>query len=491
MKLSLSNKYVRAVTANILFFVFSTAFFLAVTPIALRIMGEDFYGLWAILCAIMMFSNVGSLGVGSIVNKFASELVEDIDKKEYLNQVFTSGILIVLPMALIIFFLLFISRNFIASAIIHDTNIQKQFSNTLLIIGASMVPQFFSHVCQGLLLAQLENKTVRIIELIITVLLWVGSIIIVLIFGRNIVYIGIWCFVYSLISLFLYAIAIKKISKIFFRINNVLTKKMLKFSGYMFLESVSINLFSQVDRVIVGITIGPSIAGVYSIGTSVGSRLTTIVGQVTSVMIPYASLKNSTNDQEKLFYIFRKLSKYVSLFIGLLGGLAVIWMPVLLSLWITPKFAMDYKNAFIILIVAYCLLTLCRPAHQTLTGLGKVKFTSLVYLFSSLGMLMILFGTSKLFGLDGAAWADSTLVILLIFNLFVYKKYSPGKILNNLFEDLNFGIFIPLISYFVVLLQPTNLVMMVLSAIICILFGINLLKDDWIKQLLIRRLKIG
>jgi len=347
-----------------------------------------------------------------------------------------------------------------------------------------MVPQFISHVYQGLLLSQLENKTVRIIELTTSISLWFGSITIVSLFGKSIFAVGLWCFVNSLLTLFLFVLVVRKISEISFIVDKALIRKMLNFAGYMFIESVAINLFQQIDRVILGITINPSIAGVYSIGTSVGSRLTMVVGQITSVMVPYASLKNSINDQEKLFLIFRRVSKYVSLIIGLIGGLGIIWMQTLLSLWITPTFAVEYTNAFRILIVVYCWLTLCRPAHQTLTGLGKVKFTSIVYLLLALGMLITLFEASKSFGIVGAAWANAIMAILLIYNLYLYRKFSPKKVWSNFFTDLNSGVLIPIFCYLFILSSPPYLLMTALTLIICGLFVIQFIKDDWVMALI-------
>lgn len=40
------NKYLKAVTANEFFFLLNTIAFLVLTPLAIRFMGEEFYGVW-------------------------------------------------------------------------------------------------------------------------------------------------------------------------------------------------------------------------------------------------------------------------------------------------------------------------------------------------------------------------------------------------------------------------------------------------------------
>ena len=93
------NKYLQAIAYNLAFFVINTLFFLVITPLALRGMGEEIYGLWAILSAIQLFSGVGTLRMGVVVNKFASEGGENALEKP---QVISTGFSILLPLALVI-----------------------------------------------------------------------------------------------------------------------------------------------------------------------------------------------------------------------------------------------------------------------------------------------------------------------------------------------------------------------------------------------------
>ena len=189
-----------------------------------------------------------------------------------------------------------------------------------------------------------------------------------------------WCFLSNWLIFGLYFRTSQRLFPFCIQLNISSLKKMFNFSKFMFLENLAILLFQQFDKVIVSFTLGPSIAAIYSIGTSLSLRLSMVTGQVTEVMIPYASLRESLDDRVKLFLVFRKLSAYISLFLSGISGLLIIWMYDLLSIWISPDFAVSNTEGFRILIIAYGLLSLCRPAHQTLTGIGKVRFTALVLL---------------------------------------------------------------------------------------------------------------
>ncbi len=252
----------------------------------------------------------------------------------------------------------------------------------------------------------------------------------------------------------------------------------------MFIESSAVALFQQFDRVLVGFTLGPAIAGVYSVGTSIGLRFSTITGQVTEVMIPYASLKDSTGDQIGLYTTFRRLSRYISFILSIMSSVAILWMHEILSLWISPDYGDHYADAFKILIIAYNLLSLSRSGHQTLTGMGKVKFTSLIYFFSSIFMLIGVYFLSQHFGLFGAVNANLLMAFLLLFNLFVYKTLNKKIQWRDVIEDLGWGIFLPILVYIMSSIFPFMPILekIIVTLIINISLFFIMLQDKTIKN---------
>ena len=161
---------------------------------------------------------------------------------------------------------------------------------------------------------------------------------------------------------------------------------------------LAITFFQQFDKLIVGFTLGPVLAGVYSIGTSLALRISMVTGQATEVMVPYASLQESLDAHQKLYAIFRRLSHYVSLLVAGISSILIIWMNEILSLWISPGFAAHYANGFRILdhrLRVDKSLPSCAPdldRHRQ----SQVHFTRL-----SLSTILMLTGTfflSKKFG---------------------------------------------------------------------------------------------
>ena len=441
------NKYLRAISSNLIFFTINAVFFLVITPVLIRVMGEEFYGLWMILMALMLFSNVGTLGINTIVMKFSSEVISDEKKNIFYNQVVTSGYIIVFAMAMLMAILLFVSRNIIVDRLDTTVAYKMQFKQAITWSIFGLFPQFVSRVPQGFLLGQLENHTVRKTELLASIFLFGGAALIAWV-EKNLALIAVWNLVINLLILGLYLASIRHyLSPLLWKPDWQTLRRMFAFSKWMSVQSLAIALFQQFDRVLVGIVLGPALAGVYSVGTSIALRLSMVVGQITEVMVPYASLKETLGDSKKLYSIFRQLSRYISLLIAGFGSFLIIWMPEILSLWISPEYAKKYATVFQILIVAYSLLSLCRPAHQALVGMGQVKFAAIIYLFSTLLMLMGVLLSARSFGLIGAVSANLALIFLLIFNLTLYKQTSQTGYFKDFMIDLKWGIFLPPLSF--------------------------------------------
>ena len=442
-------------------------------------MGSEFFGLWSILYAVIQIASVGTAGMSAIVNKFASE--SNPDPNKYFGEVIAGGAAIVLPLALLSAVILFALRGFIVSNLsTSSAELQVQFGIAILIIAVSLIPQFLSRVFQGFLFSQLKHHLAKQIDIYYVIAMWIGVVFISL-REKNLVLIAAWCLLTSFLALFAYIIISKRISNYFLKLNLSIVRKMLKFSAFLFNETLAITLFQQMDTVLVGIVLGPSLAGVYSVGTSVSVRLSSLTGQVTDVMIPYASLKDSLKDHQKLFSVFRKLSHYVNLLVALLGGAAILWMNELLSVWISPDYASRYSNYYRILIIAYNILSLARPAHQTLTGMGKVKVTSITYTITTFLFLISLYFLSKQFGLLGATLANCTMFLLLFYNIYTYYLLKAKNPWSNFLADLGYGLFLPILTSLIIFFIPGLGIKILLTGIFIAFYIIVYQKDTWLK----------
>ncbi|MBN2395434.1 MAG: oligosaccharide flippase family protein [Candidatus Atribacteria bacterium] len=472
------NKYLNAVSSNLIIFGVNIVFFLLITPIAMGVLGEEFYGLWAILHAIVQFAGIGTAGISSIVNKFASEA--NINSPEGHGKVITSGMIIVFILSIITALILISIKPIIINNIeISSTLYRTQFDSAILLTAISLIPLFLSRVFQGFLFSKLQHNLAKQIELYHQIALW-GGIVILSIWQKNLILIGLWSLFLTFFVLAAYVISVRRNFEYHHKIDKTLIRNMLNFSGYLFVEQLSITMFQQLDVVIVGMIINPSIAGIYSVGTSIGVRLSSLIGQITEVMIPYASLKDSLNDREKLYKTFRKLSYYVSLLVALIGVAAIIWMNELLTLWISADYAQKYTMFYQILIIAYSFISLTRPAHQTLTGMGKVKITSITYFITTIFMFGTLYLLAARLGFLGAVLSKGVMFLLGFYIIHTYQILQEKVIWKDSLKDIGLGLFLPSVIFLIVFLIPGIFTKISLSVLFIAIFSIILIKDQWI-----------
>lgn len=441
------NKYFKAISYNFIFFFINIVSFLVLTPLAIRFMGEEFYGLWTILNAVMQFTNIGVLGLGTIVNKFVSEK-EQSDLE--LSKIISSALIIILLMAGIISSMIFFSRNLLSSYIETSETYRDQISAALIFCAIAIIPQFTSKTFQGYFLSGLNNKFVRAMEFISSIFPWIGGIIIA-IYDKNLVWISIFNLLIQISICLIYGNKVRKSFHWSWLPDLSTIKRMLNFSLFLFLESTAITLFQQLDRVIIGGILGPTMTGVYSVATSIGLRMSMLTGQITEVLIPFASNKFHEQKNDQLLAVYQKVNKILGLLVGCVASIGILWMKEILSIWINNAYAENYYKVFCIIILAYAFLSLCRSGHQTLTGMGKVKFTSITYLISSIAMLLGLAFFSQQLGLTGAAMANSLMITLLAMNIYAYQILGERNSFRTFLKDFSFGFILPIASFFVIL----------------------------------------
>ena len=470
----MKNRYIQAVSANYANLIISTVFFLIITPLAIRIMGDEIYGIWTIINAFLLFSSVGTFGMGLVVNKFGAEEGADALSHETILSI---AAVIVLAIATLICGGMLIFRMWFANNLVADPLLQEQLYLGFIFIALSLYPVFLGKVFQGYLFSQLRYGTGKAIETVTNIFLWSGAVIIIWL-SNNLVYLSVLVFLIQLASISIYFYLVMRKRKFTFQWKANAFRKLWTFSKSAFIQSLSISLFQNFDRLLVGFVLGPSIAGAYSVGTSIGLRQMKITNQLSSVLVPYASKKESLRQPRDLFEVSNLISRLNNVLLMVVGGLLILWMEPILKIWISAEFSENYSRAFQIIILAYILISAASPRMQTLVGIGQIKVTSRIYFSSTILMLLLLYFLSNRWGMIGAAMSNFVMVLLLI-NWAILPKYlgvkdPKGFYLRSLFEL----VLVPSGIFFVVSILDINLIHRILLTLVLVLIVFFYLNAD-------------
>lgn len=471
-----TNRYAKAISYNFLYFLLSSVVYLALTPLAIRVMGDELYGLWSILFAVAQFTSLGTLGIEPIVNKLAAEQVDDPAQT---NRILSSALVIVLFMAALLALAVYFLRGVIARAINPSAAYLDQLNAAIAVYAVVIFPLFLTRVFRGFLLSRILNRFVRLLDTLYALLPLIGGVMIAL-YARDLFLMALWNLVVVVGVFAAYLWKAASVIHLKWRPDRETMRSLLGFSGYMFLESSAITLFQKFDRILVAMLLGPAAAGVYTVASGAGSRMSSLAGNISEVLIPYASIKHAARQKDSLDRTVTRLSSYVSILNAVAGGLLIVWMKEILSLWISPTYAAANHIFFGIMIAAYGVLSLSRPAHQTLIGLGRVKVTSTTYLMATGTMLVGLYFFSRWFGLPGAAAANALMVLLLFLNLYLYVWLDRGKSVNRLLTDLLIGLLPLAIALLMVSLGLSWGYRAVFSLVLLVLAAWRLLSDRYL-----------
>ena len=415
-------------------------------------MEADLYGLWIIILGVQNFLLIFSFGMQDTLQKYVSHLIDIGDQQSLLSfYIFCAVFLTAMAFfctILLNFFALPLSTNLSGEFPLHQQNL----TTALRILSIGTFPLLLNLFSKGVLLGLIKNEAARLMDFSEKTLLWIGAVIL----GKNIADIEIlaqwWVIVEFIIligySIWFYVFTIKRMR--FQELKFTLPpqnerREIIRFSSYSWLSSLGVSLFQSIDKVIVGLVLNPSTAGIYGTATSLAIRITMISTEFAQVITPAVSKIDLKAELSKLQDIFHYLSQILSLLISSATLLSVVWIEEILSIWISPEFAADNALAFKILFIAYGLFTLANPAHRFLLGIGKIKVPAFTFLGASTLTLLIIYISGNVWGLVGAATANMAYSIILIMHFILLKQLSlPG--MKTLWQDWNISIVLYLLA---------------------------------------------
>ena len=423
--------------ANVLFLALHAVLFVALTPWALRALGDDKYGLWTLMLAIMGFASLANFGTTSAAVKYVSQFRASADSQGSLAAVVTFCYAFMLVAGAAACLLVWALRQTIASRVAHQSGSAVMLGDALGLMAVGILPNFLGQTSKGVLLGLVRNELAGALDLGHDTLLWVGALVIGVRNGTAI-HLALWLVA---VNLLWFVPATYVVSRniprapLRLRQNAGLAREMLRYSLLTWAASLGITLFQTADRVFVGMLAGSAAVGVYAIGTSLALRLSMLAGQITQVLVPFVSERQARGLGEELRTVFRTSSRLLACLLVQISGVLVLCIDPILRVWISSAFSDAYSSPFRALIACYAVYCMVRPAHQFAQGLGWLGVPTLAFVGSGVGVLALLSVLSPLHGLSGAVAAKFASVTVLCVNLHVAKRLGL-RMVSTVVRDL-------------------------------------------------------
>jgi O-antigen/teichoic acid export membrane protein len=457
-------------------FVYPTILTIVVTPVIVRGLGAESYGILALSSVLVGFVALLDLGAAPSLLKFVSEY-RARDDFEGVNEVLGASIVFYLVVGLI-------------------------GGLATFVVGWFFLPEVFNLSPEAVPLAQFAFSAAAITFVIsmpanplgafaaslqrwdISAAVGIGWTTVAAITGVVVVSLGYGLRVFVVANALVVPIAIASMIAInrrllpefrpIFRVNRTLLKKIFSFSGFIFVGNVSGFVLFELDKVLIGSLASVALVTYYVIPGALARRLHSASASLATVLLPVASDLLARGEHRRVEAMYRRAVTLVTLFVVTFGIPATIYSQKIMLYWLGSDFAAKSSDVLRLLIATYAVLSLSAVPYYVAVGAGRPVVTAMSSLGAALLNVGLILFLIPRFGLIGAAVA----YLLSTAPVIGFIWYTEKRILG-----LRRGPWIPLMAKLLIpvtaqvvvgafaLSLVTNLLtlLLVLSAVILIL----------------------
>jgi O-antigen/teichoic acid export membrane protein len=180
-------------------------------------------------------------------------------------------------------------------------------------------------------------------------------------------------------------------------------RKVFGFGMYSWIQGVGGVIFGQVYLLLIGALLGSAELTYYVVPVQLAQQIHALPAAAFSFVFPLVSNRYESKGRGGLRTLFLRCAFLNALAAAGLAIPLIFFSRPVLSLWMGTDFAAQADVLLAILAVAYAVLSINVVPHNTLLGLGQVRFVSMVNLAG--GMLSVVGAAAllPLIGLNGAA----------------------------------------------------------------------------------------
>jgi len=412
--------------------IFQTVTLFITTPLLVKWMGVEDYGLWMVVNSVVGTMGILELGMGASATKFIAEYSFNKNRRG-LSSVVIVSLCVYSIVGILLMLIIYFSAPIISSLLITSKTISHSAANCIQVAAFGFLPTFLINIGVAMPMGLQRYEISNIIYSLRVLMSQLTSVIIVIMGGHVLdVLIGnvfvLWIFAF--IALFVtYRILLPH--GLHFYISWDYAKKIFSFSGYVLLQNLGSQLFSYCDRIVIGRVLGLQAVTYYSVGTMVTSKMIQVVGGISQSLLPAASEAMAVKNYSRLYSLFLKGTLSAILISFTMGGILLIFSKLFLQFWMGTEFMRQSLSMFRILILAYVFISINAPAFFIANGIGIPWINSITSIVGGILtiLLIILFG--NLWELNGVALANFGFLFNYGITIYLFINIRKGLLRNS------------------------------------------------------------
>jgi len=178
-------------------------------------------------------------------------------------------------------------------------------------------------------------------------------------------------------------------------------REVIGFGMYSWVQALGGMIFSQVDLLLIGAILGSTQLAYYAVCVQLAQQIHGLPAAAFAFLFPLISGRVESG-RTGLKELFRRYVALNVVFAAVLAAPLIFWGRPILTLWMGAEFASHAFVLLAILAAAYALLSINVVPHNTLLGLGQVRFVSIANLAGGVLSLIGVAALLPVIGLNGA-----------------------------------------------------------------------------------------
>ncbi len=389
---------------------------LVITPLMLRSLGQEAYGVWVLVTAFSVVSGYLSLldlGVQSAIVKFVAKHYAR-QEFEKINQIFSVGLYLfgglglLGAVALVLFAQIFLTSMFnIPLSLVGVTRLM------FFLLAVQILFEFpgliFSAVMDGM-----QRYDLQRIIMIAYVILFSGVLVTLLLCGYGLLALSLTMLVLAVLKVMVLVIVLLCLMpglKLVRKFDLGLMRRVANFSWQIFLVRINAVIYNTMDKTIIGVVLNTTQLTGYDIANKLRNISMAPLSLITPQIVPSASTLHGAGDKMRLQELFLKGTKYQMAIAVPVIVTVLVLAERFIRVWIGPEYIYT-ANLARLFVVSVFIDAMIAVGQRMLIGIGRVKpiiWISFVSVTVNLVFSVIL--TLK-FGVAGVLWG--TLIGLAI-----------------------------------------------------------------------------
>ena len=491
---------IKNIVFNQIGFIISAFIALIISPYVVHNLGDESYGIWALLTSFAGHYGLLSFGLqGSTTRQLSYHMARG--EKTHVEGYFNSAFNLLLVASILVMVLGSIATILLPHIFDIADGMMRQSQICTFIISITSSVTFLVAPFHSLIISKHRFDIGNMIGVSLSIIRGVLTFIIIK-NGGGIISLALLMLFITIIGGIAQFVCAKKLCpyircKVPFS-SKYYSGKLLNYAYKSFISTVAIVLIFECDLIIIGIFLPSSQITVYSLATSLVTYVSQFISAIAFVIGPHATAIYAESGFDALRDYFKITSKVMYLVGGLVVSGMIVFSGYFYSLWMGHEYI---ESSFILIILAaiHFFSTGNRVGGSVLVATGKIGFMTVLVLCEGLINLVLSLVLVRQYGIQGVAF--STLIAHCIINL-IFIIYM-GKVLNFKEHNLFLKLITPglvLISIFTIFgMKITNSIapdswlflsiQVFLYIILYLLFSSIILKKDilMIKKIFMKR----